>query len=122
MKAVLIALSLGFFVSGAQAADSSWMICSDDHLVLNVYEHRVEDSQRAIEFTLIYGMHVMKGQLADENAGVVSLLDDTTADVKEFFGHVAVDYETKTVGLNGELSLHNEVEIVSTTLDCKVMH
>lgn len=121
MKTALLALILSVSAISAQAADSTWLLCDNGSLAVNALEHRNGPDGRATDLALIYGTHILKGQLINADRGTV-LLDGSETDAeKTYRGTVAVDYKKNTIALRGTLSLYNTPIAVKAVLKCKVM-
>ncbi len=90
----------------AQARDSTWLLCSNESLVVSSHEHRASGGDgRATSLMLIFGVHEMRGILKDADSGKVSM---------------------KAAGENGtassgKISLDYEANDINATLQCKEM-
>ena len=103
------------------ARDSTWLLCSDDSLALSAHEHRAAGGEgRETSLTLIFGVHEMRGVLADADTGNITLKRQGKPDTK-FAGRITIDFDANTVALNGTLSIDGERTKVKTTLECKEM-
>ncbi len=109
------------------AKDSTWKMCIGDtilygdpaKLALNVFEHRNSTGDgRVTDLALIYGAHILRGSFdsTEDNTGFVRLREHGSI----FLGHVAVDYGTNTVALNGKLKLP-ESTFVKAVLKCETL-
>lgn len=102
----------------AQARDSKWLICSDDHLVLNVYEHRAGSDQRATDMKLIFGERMMSGALQNTDDGMILLRGK---DDDFFRGRISVDYSELKVGMTGNALLGGAKREIDALFGCKEM-
>jgi len=121
MKSALFAFVLSLTALNSHAADSTWLLCDNGSLAMNLLEHRNGADGRATDLALIYGTHILKGQLIDVDAGPVALDGSEASAVKTFKGSVSVNYVKNTVSLRGVLSLYGSPSRVSAVLKCKVM-
>jgi hypothetical protein len=121
MKNLILAFVLALGSLSAQAADSTWLLCDNGSLALNVLEHRAGASGRATSLTLIYGMHIMKGELVNADAGAISLDGSEPGAVKTFNGNISISYQKNAVVLSGAMDLYGTPTRVRTQLKCKVM-
>jgi hypothetical protein len=121
MKFLLSSLCLAALSSSvAEARDSTWLLCSNGGLALNVLEHREGVDSRASELTLIYGAHVYQGQLLGTEAGSV-LLSSYSSRNSSFRGNVALNFMSKTAVVRGSLSINGETFTIRERLSCKVL-
>lgn len=120
MKTLLsvIALALTLFTAQAEARDSTWLLCDNGGLVLNVLEHRVSIDDRTSELTLIYGAHVLEGQLLGVYEGDVKL-SSRYAQGPKFEGRLSLDFAKKVALIRGDLFLDDEKFALSDRLACK---
>jgi len=109
MKIQALVLALLLMATGAKAADSLWLLCDDDGLVLNLYEHL----NRKTELTLIFGQHQFTGALEKK----VNLLGKTG----KFKGRIVPTNHNKSVAVNGLLYFGGESYPVNALLKCKTM-
>jgi len=121
MKAVILGLILVLVSLSAQGADSTWLLCDNGSLVVNSLERRVENSDRSTSLTLIYGMHVLRGELFNADAGAIALDGSEPGAVKTFKGSISINYQKNTASLRGVLNLYGSPVRVVTVLKCKVM-
>lgn len=100
------------------AADSLWLLCNDDGLVLNAFE---EDQET--ELTLLFGMHRFTGKQKSPKV----ILD---GDKGTFEGKIVFTNKNKSVAVNGKLFLgkaRNPTEVdgqsfpVNALLKCKTL-
>jgi hypothetical protein len=114
----------------AQASDSTWMLCDNGKLAVNLLEHRngVQGniSKRTVSIALIFGMNIASGELDNTNGGETSsgriFLTSTPKNHSKFIGNIAVDYAKAVVSLNGTLTLSGSPYQIRTQLQCKDMH
>ena len=118
MKSFCFVIAL-FVAENAPARDSTWLLCSDESLVVSSHEHRANGG-RATSLTLIFGVHEMRGALKDADSGSVTLKaageNGTT-----FSGKISLDYEASELALSGILKIDGEPNDISATLQCKEM-
>lgn len=109
---------LVLLAGSAQAADSLWLLCDDGGLALNLLEHRDEGGSRLTDLALIYGYHVLLGELKGDEGDVVL----KGKSKKKFKGHVKITYADKVVTVNGSLLLSGKISSpVNAQLKCKEM-
>lgn len=113
MKIQTLLLTFLLMSSGAKAADSLWLLCDDDGLVLNLYEHRSGGENRKTELTLIFGQHQFTGALEKK----VNLQGKTG----KFKGRIVPTNHNKSVAVNGLLHFGGESYPVNALLKCKTM-
>ena len=119
MKTLFALLALATFsTTAAEARDSTWLLCDNGGLVLNVLEHRVSIDDRTSELTLIYGSHVYEGFLFGTYEGEIKL---TSARSKGsmFDGRLALDFAKNTATIRGDLFINGEKFAISEKLPCK---
>lgn len=132
MKIIITALLMMLIFSlSAFARDSAWLICNNDYLVINVFEHRDSTGQgRETALKLLYGMHAMDGILIEDESDAVTLFEPQIAEetdnghgvyVNSFIGTVHINYSTDLL-LKGELSLYGQKHPLDTKLACKNMN
>ena len=98
---------------GARAADSQWLLCDDDGLVLNLYEHRSGAEDRKTDLTLIFGQHQFTGSLGAK----VNLQGKTG----KFKGRIVLTNHNRSVAVNGLLYFGGESYPVNAILKCKTL-
>ena len=122
MKSSLFVFLFGLTAISAHAADSEWLLCNNDKLIVNSLEHRASADTRATDLTLILGGHVLRGELyntdSDDN---LSMSVQEGRYTQQFKGSIAIDYQTKRMTLNGILALANRAMPIDAKFDCKVM-
>ena len=107
---------LCLLAGSAQAADSKWLLCDDGGLALNILEHRNEGDHGLIDLALIYGNHVLLGELKGNEGDVIL----KGGNKKRFKGHVKITYADRVVTVNGSLLLSGELSSpVNAQLKCK---
>lgn len=121
MKIAFAGIFLALMGHNANAADSAWLLCESSHLVVNVHEHRAGASDREISLAMIYGMHVLQGNLKNKVRGAVLLAGSPTEPANTFKGRANVDFAENTLSLSGTLSLYGAEENFQTKLSCKEM-
>lgn len=105
----------------AQARDSTWLLCSDESLVVSSHEHRASGGDgRATSLTLIFGVHEMHGMLKDADSAKVTLKAATESGTA-FSGKISVDYQANELQLIGILKIDGEPNDIDATLQCKEM-
>ena len=112
---------LGVLTTSGIARDSTWLLCSNDSLVLSVHEHRAGSAGRETSVTLIYGVHQLHGTLQNTDSGPVKLSSATRGGETNFTGKAKVDYDANKVVLTGTLKIDGEPAKVKTTMVCKEM-
>ena len=118
MKALFALLALAAFSPSAEARDSTWLLCDNGGLVLNVLEHRVSIDDRTSELTLIYGAHVYEGQLFGVYEGDIKLTSRHSKDSK-FDGQLVLNFAKKEALISGNLFINGEKFAISDRLPCK---
>ncbi|AZZ37351.1 hypothetical protein CIK05_11300 [Bdellovibrio sp. qaytius] len=120
------------FTVNVNAADSTWLVCSDKTLALSVFEHRSDDGEnRETNLTLIKGIHNFFETLLTNDPsdtpdanGFQSVWISGTPENSEFFsGKIKIDYVTKKVSLVGDLYFDGSdiATKIKTVLNCKEM-
>ena len=104
-----------------QGSDSNWMLCQDDGLIVNVFEHRSGADKRVTNLTLIFGGWVLEGTLDDTNAGPVTLNDKQGRG--SFVGDISISYDSRgdenhKLSLIGVMALNKNVVQANRTLKC----
>lgn len=117
---IMTALITLFVFSVANASDSSWLLCENGSLAVNVFEHRIGAQDRGASITLLVGIHSMKGELFNSSFGFVALRDFSSFD-DGFNGNINIDYNNKKITLDGSLSLSGTFYSVHHNLSCKTM-
>ncbi|MBX3162825.1 MAG: hypothetical protein KF773_43085 [Deltaproteobacteria bacterium] len=128
-KLLLVVIALAGTVGSAHAGDSTWLVCkgiaergkkgdvTKSHIVASLHEHRGADrSSRDLNVTLIYGVHVSRGDIlgstVDKKTGdvlgkaVPVKLSATPAGgkpVEVFAGTADVAKDLKTFTLKGDI-------------------
>jgi len=131
MKALLIAAAL-LASSSAMAKDSMWMLCSNQEIAVNVFEHRGQDgSSRDTRINVIYGENDYTGVFNDADPsfaanaqGFQNIYVNGAAEDSEFFtGQIKIDYEAGSVVLKGNLFfLDDKIPMpIDAKLNCKKM-
>jgi hypothetical protein len=137
MKKMVMVLMVLLTTNFAQAADSSWLLCSgtalfdgeEVQLAVNSYEHRngISESgeqKRINEITLIYGSFVLTGSFdsSDLLEGNVDL-KNTDGD-SHFQGFVSIEYSNKNLmSLKGNLKFADSTfSLAASQLACKEMN
>jgi hypothetical protein len=120
MKLSKLFVLVFFLPSLSQAADSSWLLCDDGNLALNLLEHRKTGDTRETSLRLMLGEHSCIGILdninpSNINSGNIFLRGNST----RFKGYIAIDYTKKIVDLIGNLRLFDSNYPVKTKLKCK---
>lgn len=111
-----IIIACGLLAGSVQAADSQWLLCDDGGLALNLVEHRLGAEERVTDLALIYGSHILLGELKGNEGDVVL----KSANKKKFKGHVKIIYADKVVTVNGSLLLAGKISSpVNAQLKCK---
>lgn len=104
-----------------RGADSKWVLCQDDHLIINTYEHRTGADSRALDLTLIFGGWVFQGSIEDEIFGPV-ILKSSIDKESSFVGDVTMSYglgeQDHRLTILGILSLNGTAIQISQTLSC----
>jgi hypothetical protein len=111
-----------FFVSTGWAADSTCLLGDNGKIAVTTFEHRTSTGGRATDVTLIFGTHLLRGELVDVDSGPVTL--KATGKGKEnnyiFTGTINVDYDGKKMTLKGKLKVDGtEISNFNTTFRCK---
>ena len=104
------------------AADSTWLLCDNGKLAVNLLEHRAADGMgRVTSLLLLLGANLFKGELVNVDAGEVSLQGNAAGAPGEnvFAGNLAVNYATKNLVLKGTLITFGQAFNVDATLKCK---
>lgn len=104
----------------AQARDSTWLLCSNESLVVSSHEHRAGGDGRATSLTLIFGVHEMRGTLKDADSGKVMLKAGSETGTA-FSGTVSLDYQANELTIAGVLKIDGEPNDMNATLQCKEM-
>jgi hypothetical protein len=113
----------------AQASDSTWLLCDNGKLAVNLLEHRNgvkgNISKRTVSIALIFGMNIATGELDNTYGGETSsgkiLLTSTPKNQSKFSGNILVNYAKAVVSLNGTLTLSGSPNPIHTQLQCKDM-
>lgn len=105
--------------SNAFAQDSRWLLCKNDRLALNIFEHRAADGQhRDTSLALIHGGYVLLGEVPNHLSGNVALVrlgDPKTT----YWGQINIDFPNDKVTLTGTLKLNNvPYNAGNTVLQC----
>jgi len=121
IKSGLIALFIvSAFVLGAQAADSTWLLCDNGVIAVSSVEHRAGDGfNRMTSLSLILGGNIFGGELRGADAGKVSLSGKNN---DGFTGTVSIDYSTNRLMLKGILNMSNSAFNIDSELQCKEMN
>jgi len=103
-------------------SDSTWILCQDDGLVVNVLEYRNGPDQRTTNITLLLGGWVLEGQLDGGDSGPVVLREK--AGKGSFVGDVSIFYNPKNdeehkLTLAGVMTLFNSVIQVDKAMKCQ---
>lgn len=121
MKFILLAAMAVLFGSGAQAADSSRLVCDNDQVMLHVFEHRTAED-RATDIAVIYGGYVFAGTVGDGQYFVLQPLG-SEPNGNEFWGSLKVDYVNKKAKLaRGMLVLQGTKIPVARNFSCKELN
>jgi hypothetical protein len=113
----------------AQASDSTWLLCDNGKLAVNLLEHRDEVhgkiGKRTVSIALIFGMNIASGELDNTYSGETSsgkiFLTSTPKNQSKFVGNIVVDYQKAVVLLNGTLTLLGSPYPIRTKLQCRDM-
>lgn len=104
-----------------KGSDSLWVVCQDDYLVINTYEHRAGADKRAFDLTLIFGGWVFIGSIEDETFGPVVLKALQNQD-SSFVGDVKMSYDwinqNHRLTIHGILNLNDFAMQLNSTLSC----
>ncbi len=109
--------------SAARAADSTWLLGDNGKIAVSTHEHRA-GAGRATSVTLIYGVHLLVGELKDTDSGPITLreISDGEEDkANNFKGQITVDYERTRVTLAGNLDLGAGPQKINFRIGCKEM-
>jgi hypothetical protein len=121
IKSIALTTILTLWSLPTYAADSSWLLCDDSHLAMNLLEHRSADGRgRVTSLSLLVGSNTFAGRLNNTTSAKV-LLISTPKGKNNFNGNVAVDYAKKVIVLKGLLNLNGSRFKVNTQLECKEM-
>ncbi len=133
MRSIAIVTTVGTMVCllslPARALDSTWLLCDNGTLAVNLLEHRngVQGniSKRTVSIALIFGMNIATGELDNTYGGETSsgkiLLTSTPKNQSKFSGNILVNYAKAVVSLNGTLTLSGSPYPIRTQLQCKEM-
>ena len=102
----------------AFARDSLWLLCDDGKLVVNVLEHRDGPDSRASSLNLILGAHVFSGEKKDSAKGRLVLRGST--DKNDIFnGNIDIDFISRTLKIQGDLTIFGSQHPIQSELQCK---
>lgn len=108
-------------MASVQARDSTWLLCSNESLVVSSHEHRAGGGDgRATTLTLIFGVHEMRGMLKDTDSGTVALKSAAETGTG-FNGKISLDYQANELSIAGILKIDGEPNDIDATLQCKEM-
>jgi len=106
--------------STVMAADSNWLLCSNDSLAISSFEHRNGVENRETHVNLLFGMHMITGNLVNTNSGDVILSDKIN---NNYRGKISIDYAKKVIILKGTLTIYDEKTIMKNLkLKCKELN
>ncbi len=109
---------VGSFSFVAQAADSAWLLCHNDQLVVNAFEHRASGGEnRVLSLAMVYGSHTLTGAIQNSEGGLVALKDLSRED-SVFNGGVTLNFENKTLAVHGALQLGQVSSRIDAVLNC----
>lgn len=101
-------------------SDSSWLLCQDDSLVMNVYEHRQKEDTRRMDLVLLWGGWAFQGFLDDELSGPVEL--KPVRGNGDFTGDVSLKFDSggdqNRLSIQGLLTVNGRSIKVNSTLPC----
>jgi len=129
MKAIALA-TFTLFAFNTWAADSTWLLCNDGKLALNVFEHRdANGTDRDTELTMIYGMHVYTATMSsddpssapDKNGFQAIWINGPHEDQDYFSGQIKIDYQADTVMMKGTALFDGSQTQINDLLHCKEM-
>ena len=110
------------FSTAAMARDSTWLLGDDGQAVaLTTFEHRAENG-RATTVTLIYGEHLLRGELKDVDSGKITLKASAALPENNYIfkGMISIDYEKMQIKLKGRMTVgEDEIASYDTTIKCK---
>lgn len=130
MKTVF-ALLITTFSINTWAADSSWLVCNDGKVVVNVFDHRAADGvNRETNLTLIYGQFVYQAVMSSDDPssqpdkdGFQAIYINGPGEDQQFYtGTIKIDYSKNTMALKGQgfFGVSNPLKF-DTTLPCREM-
>ena len=119
MKLIDLLAGTIVFTASAFARDSTWLVCTDDSLLVSSHEHRAGDG-RATSVNLIFGVHDLRGELKDADSGRITLKAAGESGTS-FSGTLAIDYGADQVSIKGTLKLDSEPTEIDAKLQCKEM-
>jgi len=110
------------FVSTGWAKDSTCLLGDNGKIAVTTFEHRTVSGGRATDVTLIFGTHLLRGELVDADSGPITL--KATSKMKEnryvFGGSINVDYSGMKMTLKGKMEVEGiEISKFNTTFRCK---
>lgn len=81
MKSSIFAFSALALVAStaAFAADSTWMLCANDKIAVNVYEHRVGAEDRETDVKVLIGGHLLLASQPEEATYLKAISTDQKA-------------------------------------------
>lgn len=100
-------------------SDSTWILCQDDTLIINAFEHRNGPDGRSIDFSLLFGSWVFQGTLNNETAGPVTL--QSVRRNGTFTGDISVLFQETTehrLIIVGVLNFSGSLVQINSTLPC----
>ncbi len=141
-----VAFSLLVLTASAQAGDSSWLLCkgtaeigakdkTKTHLVASLHEHRGTGG-RDLSVTVIYGVHVNRGEILGKSIGKDEDVLGKTAPLKlvvvgknkqTFKGNATLAKDLTTFTLDGSIdpaygqAAKAAMEPVKATLSCELL-
>lgn len=104
-----------------KGSDSLWVVCQDDYLLINTYEHRSGPAKRSFDLTLVFGGWLFIGSIEDETSGPIVLKALSNHD-SSFVGDVKMSYDwinqNHRLTIQGVLNLHDIAVQLNSTLSC----
>lgn len=122
MKTVIFSAIIAVLSSSAWAADSTWYLCDNGTLAVNLLEHRAANGNgRAFSVALMFGANLVQGEVdaGDDNSGTANI----TSSKNSFSGTISLGQEPgPNVIVDGTLTLSGQSKDISVNvLGCKVL-